>query len=111
MLMDVVTTFTGAVVLAPMTKGGNLPYRRLCAELGASETMGEMALVRQLIRGRRSEFALLRRAEDETCFGVQLAGHKPDQMAEGARIAESKGADFIDVNCGCPIDLMTRHGI
>jgi nifR3 family TIM-barrel protein len=33
---------------------------------------------------------------------VQLAGCEPYWMAEGARIAESAGADIIDINMGCP---------
>jgi tRNA-dihydrouridine synthase 3 len=103
--------FQDAVVMAPMTKGGNLPYRRLCSELGATVTMGEMALARQILRGSRSEYALIRRATDEHCFGAQLAGTKPEELAEAARIVESRGASFVDLNCGCPIDDMTRRGI
>jgi tRNA-dihydrouridine synthase 3 len=103
--------FQDSVVMAPMTKGGNLPYRRLCAELGATVTMGEMALARQLLRGSRSEFALIRRAPDERVFGVQLAGTNPQDLAEAARLAEARGASFVDLNCGCPIDDMTRRGI
>jgi tRNA-dihydrouridine synthase 3 len=103
--------FRDAVVLAPMTRGGNLPYRRLCARLGATVTVGEMALARQLVRGSRSEHALIRRAPDEPCFGAQLAGTKPDELAEAARIVASRGASFVDLNCGCPIDDMTRRGI
>ena len=38
---------TGAVVMAPMTKGSNLPYRRLCVELGARVTVSEMTLARR----------------------------------------------------------------
>src|SRR5262245_30614408 len=103
--------FRDSVVMAPMTKGGNLPYRRLCSELGATITMGEMALARQLLRGSRSEFALIRRAPDEKCFGAQLAGTNPDDLAEAAKLAEARGASFVDLNCGCPIDDMTRRGI
>ena len=103
--------FQNAVVMAPMTKGGNLPYRRLCSELGATITMGEMALARQILRGSRSEYALIRRAPDEACFGAQLAGTKPEELAEAAKIVESRGASFVDLNCGCPIDDMTRRGI
>jgi tRNA-dihydrouridine synthase 3 len=103
--------FQDAVVMAPMTKGGNLPYRRLCAGLGATITMGEMALARQLLRGSRSEFALIRRAPDEPFFGAQLAGTNPEDLAEAARLVESRGASFVDLNCGCPIDDMTRRGI
>ena len=36
-------------------------------------------------------------------FGVQLAGKRPDVMAEAARVAQDKGADFVDVNLGCPV--------
>src|SRR3972149_6635168 len=71
---------TGAVVMAPMTKGSNLPYRRLCVELGARVTMNEMTVAGRLKQRRRSENALIRRAPDEPFFGVQLAGTNPEEM-------------------------------
>ena len=102
---------TGAVVLAPMTKGGNLPYRRLCVELGARVTMSEMVVARRLKQKRKSEFALIRKAPDEPFFGVQLAGTNPEEMGWAAALVESRGADLIDVNLGCPIDHFTRKGL
>lgn len=101
----------GAVVMAPMTKGGNLPYRRLCAELGGRVLMGEMTVARRLKQKRRSEFALIRKAPDEPFFGVQLAGTNPEEMGWAAALAESRGADLVDVNLGCPIDYFTRKGL
>lgn len=101
----------GATVLAPLTKGGNLPYRRLCVELGARVTMGEMTVARRLKQRRRGEYALIRRAEDEPFFGVQLAGTDPDEMGWAAALVESRGADLVDLNCGCPIDYFTRKGL
>jgi tRNA-dihydrouridine synthase 3 len=94
-----------------MTKGSNLPYRRLCVELGAKVLVSEMVVARRLKQRRQSEFALIRRSPDEPCFGVQLAGNQPDEMAWAAQLAESRGADFIDVNLGCPIDHFTRRGL
>jgi tRNA-dihydrouridine synthase 3 len=104
-------TLTGAVVLGPMTKGCNLPYRRLCVEFGARVTVGEMTVARRLKQRRRSEFALIRKSPDEPCFGVQLAGTDPEEMAWAAALVESRGADFVDVNLGCPIDHFTRMGM
>ncbi len=104
-------TLTGAVVLAPMTKGSNLPYRQLCIELGARVLVSEMVVARRLKQKRRSEFALIRRAPHEPCFGVQLAGNKPDELAWAAALVEARGADFVDLNLGCPIDHFTRMGL
>jgi tRNA-dihydrouridine synthase 3 len=106
-----VSRFQDKVVLAPLTVGGNLPFRRLCTELGAEVTVGEMAVVRKLLRGAPGEFALLKGHPDERLFGVQLADKSPDCLAEGARLAESRGAGFVDINCGCPINLMTGRGM
>jgi tRNA-dihydrouridine synthase 3 len=103
--------FQDKVVLAPLTVGGNLPFRRLCTELGADVTVGEMAVVRKLLRGATAEFALLKGHPDERLFGVQLADKRPDCLAEGARLAESRGARFVDLNCGCPINLITGRGM
>lgn len=110
-MVDLRETFAGVLILAPMTKGSNLPYRQLCQELGAKVTMSEMVVARRLKQKRRSEFALLRRASDERCFGVQLAGNNAEEMAWAAELAVSRGADFIDINLGCPIDYFTSKGL
>ena len=109
--MSLARELPGAIVMAPMTKGSNLPYRQLCIELGARVLVSEMAVARRLKQRRRGELALLRRAPGEPCFGVQLAGNNPDEMAWAAALAEARGADFVDVNLGCPIDHFTRKGL
>ena len=110
-VIDLRSTLHGACVMAPMTKGSNLPYRRLCVEWGARITMSEMTVARKLRQRRRGEFALIRRAPDEPFFGVQLAGNDPDEMGWAAELVESRGADLVDVNLGCPIDHFTRMGL
>jgi tRNA-dihydrouridine synthase 3 len=102
---------TGAIVVAPMTKGSNLPYRRLLVGFGARVLVSEMVVARRLKQRRRSEFALIRRAPDEPVFAVQLAGTSPEEMAWAAALAQARGADFVDVNLGCPIDHFTRKGL
>jgi tRNA-dihydrouridine synthase 3 len=109
--VDFLAELPGAVVMAPMTKGSNLPYRRLCVELGARITISEMTLARRLKQKRNQEFALIRRHADEPCFGVQLASLKPDEAAWAAALVAARGADFVDLNVGCPIDYFTRRGL
>lgn len=96
--------------MAPMTRGTDLPFRRLATEWGATVCVGEMAYAHKIVRGERSELPLIRRHPDERFFGAQLAGKHAEVMAEAARIAEDHGADFVDVNLGCPIDEATRRG-
>ena len=109
--MNLRDVLTGAVVMAPMTKGSNLPYRRLCVELGARVTMSEMTVARRLKQRRKGEFALIRKFEGEPFFGVQLAGTNPEEIGWAAALAESRGADLVDLNCGCPIDHFTHKGL
>ncbi len=94
-----------------MAMGGNLPYRRLCKEFGADLTCSEMILAHKLVKGSRRELPLLRKHSTETPFGIQIAGSKPPIMAEAARQAVENGADYVDLNFGCPIDVMVRKGI
>ncbi len=102
--------FCGRLIMAPMTRGTDLPFRLLANEWGATVCLGEMAYAHRTGPRDRGDLPLLRRHESETIFGVQLAGKIPDVMAEAARVAEGQGADFIDVNLGCPIDEVTRRG-
>jgi tRNA-dihydrouridine synthase 3 len=109
--MDLRDVLTGSVVMAPMTKGSNLPYRRLCVELGARVTISEMTVARRLKQRRKAEFALIRKFDGEPFFGVQLAGTNPEEIGWAAALVESRGADLVDLNCGCPIDHFTHKGI
>lgn len=103
--------FADKLWLAPLTRGGHLAFRRLCVEFGAEVTVSEMVVVRNLQRGRSAEFALLKSHPSEPLFGVQLADRSEVGVAEGARIAEARGARFVDLNCGCPIFEITRRGL
>jgi tRNA-dihydrouridine synthase B len=84
-----------------MTGVSDLPFRRLAHQYGAGLVVSEMVASAELVRERAD---VLRRAEGEGLkpFVLQLVGCEPRWMAEGARIAEAKGADIIDINMGCP---------
>jgi len=72
--------------------------------------MSEMAYGYQVVKGSRSELALLRKHPDETCFGVQLATSRADDAIAAAKEAVERGASWIDLNCGCPIhDIVKRR--
>ncbi len=103
--------FAGKLWLAPLTRGGHLAFRRLCVEFGAEVTVGEMVVVHRLLKNESTEFALLKSHPTEPLFGVQLADRRGESLAEGGRIAQERGARFIDLNCGCPIDRITRRGL
>src|SRR4051812_6473305 len=101
--MNFQSVVSGTAILAPLTKGGNLPFRRLCADFGADITVSEMAYARFVAKGEGRELALLRRHASERVFGVQLAAKAIDEGTKAALTAVERGADFIDINCGCPI--------
>lgn len=105
--------WTGKTYLAPLTTVGNLPFRRLCVALGADITCGEMGLATSFLTASREEWSLVRRHPSETIFGIQLAGNKPSTMVPTAEVLGKEFArsiDFVDINCGCPIDLVFRTG-
>ncbi|CAD2221741.1 Dihydrouridine synthase (Dus), putative [Angomonas deanei] len=104
--------FQNKLILAPLTTVGNLPYRRVCKQLGADITVSEMALVYNLNRLQKQEWSLLRRHESEDIFGIQLAVAKEAEAIAFAKALEASEFryDFIDINCGCPVDRIVGFG-
>lgn len=105
------SSFRDAMILAPLTRGGNLPFRRWCAEYGMTVSVGEMVFARALLKGDRIEKTRLNRAANERFFGVQIATNDVDEGRRAVAMAAEAGADWVDLNCGCPIYEATRRGL
>lgn len=120
-------------VLAPLTTQGNLAFRRLCISHGAQVTYSEMAMSIPLLQGQKSEWALMRAHPWEAVppkysgkysvvegydnskdskFGAQIAASKPWQALKATEVLGKYCSQLrvIDLNCGCPIDLVYRAG-
>ncbi|KAJ7061316.1 zinc finger dihydrouridine synthase [Mycena amicta] len=105
----------GKTYLAPLTTVGNLPFRRLCVAYGADITCGEMGLASSFLSGAKEEWSLVRRHPSEQTFGVQIAGSKVSAVVRATEViarevGDAGGIDFVDLNCGCPIDLVFKTG-
>ncbi|CCH46122.1 tRNA-dihydrouridine synthase [Wickerhamomyces ciferrii] len=103
----------GKKILSPLTTVGNLPYRRLMKTLGCDVTYSEMALTLPLIQGTNSEWALPKAHNTEyPGFGVQIATAKPWQAAKASEIIGKlcPSVSELNLNSGCPIDLLYRQG-
>ena len=101
---------TGDLVLAPMAGVTDLAFRTICAELGAAVTVTEMVSSRALIYQDKKSRSLLHKTPLGVC-GAQIFGNDPSVMADGAALAlEASGADFIDINMGCPVGKVVKNG-
>ncbi|WP_245447806.1 tRNA dihydrouridine synthase DusB [Nitratireductor sp. OM-1] len=84
----------------------DLAFRARAYDHGAGLVVSEMVASGELARGKAESARRLRRPDVDVHM-VQLAGREARWMAEGARIAEERGADVIDINMGCPAKKVT----
>lgn len=98
------------VVLAPMAGITNYPYRRLCREFGAGLFVSEMITARGYLHGNRMTRLLASSQPDESPRSVQIYGADPVDVGEMVASLVEDGVDHIDMNFGCPVAKVTRHG-
>lgn len=100
----------GQAVLAPLAGIGNLPFRLLCRRFGAALVCTEMMSCHGLVRRQPQTVKMLATDPREKPVSFQLFGADPEVMAEASlRLAEA-GADVVDLNFGCPVPKVVRHG-
>ncbi|MCL2080749.1 MAG: tRNA dihydrouridine synthase DusB [Oscillospiraceae bacterium] len=98
-----------AIYLAPMAGVTDWAYRAVCRQFAPIVTVSEMVSAKALVYQDSKTSRLLRK--DGSPYGVQLFGSEPDTMAKAAVIAlEKSGADFLDINMGCPTPKIVKNG-
>ena len=55
----------------------------------------------------------MQRHASEDLFGIQLCGCQPHQFGRVSQLVEDGhiDVDFVDINLGCPIDLVYKRGM
>ncbi|HEY7776582.1 MAG TPA: tRNA-dihydrouridine synthase, partial [Kineobactrum sp.] len=101
-------TLSNPVALAPMAGVTDLPFRRLCAQLGAGIAVSEMVNSNPRLRDTEKTRLRIRHDAEIRPRSVQIAGNDPAQMAEAARYNVAMGAQIIDINMGCPAKKVCR---
>ena len=95
-------TIDSQVILAPMAGVTDLPFRRLCKQLGAGMVVSEMVTADTRLWHTRKSSQRLQKDQNDRLNVVQIAGGDPEMMAEAARVNAANGAHIIDINMGCP---------
>lgn len=98
------------IALGPMAGVTDLPFRKLCKEMGCGLMYTEMVSAKAILYNNKNTDELLRVDENERPIAVQLFGSDPDIMAEMAARIEEGPYDFIDINMGCPVPKIVGNG-
>lgn len=87
----------------------DIAYRILCREMDenvvlATEMLSSKSLTyAHLNKKDHHHSQRLNIPEGDKLTGVQIFGHEPEVMSEATKIATELGANFIDINMGCPV--------
>lgn len=98
------------VLCAPLAGCSDLPFRRMTAKYNPGLVYCEMVKMDALVRHDPHTYRLLDFESSMHPIGAQLCGSKPKLAAECGRIIEALGFDVVDLNCGCPVDKVTKDG-
>jgi nifR3 family TIM-barrel protein len=88
----------------------NYPYRSLCRGFGAGLFVSEMITARGYLHGNRMTRLLASSQPGEEPRSVQIYGSDPVDVGEMVTSLVAEGVDHIDMNFGCPVAKVTRHG-
>lgn len=97
-------------ILAPMAGITNSPFRRLMRRRQSSVVISELVSANGLEYGGQKTMDLLRFHEEERVVGLQIFGERPELLVKACQHIERLGADFVDLNLGCPVPKVVSKG-
>ncbi len=96
--------------LAPMEDVTYKSFRWMCKKFGADVMYTEFVSSEALVRDVKKSKQKMELFDFDRPAAIQIYGHKIDSMVRAAQVAEEMQPDFIDINFGCPMKKIIRHG-
>ncbi len=97
------------IALAPMAGITDLPFRRICRRFGIGLTVTEMIASRAVEYGSERTERMAELDKDESPVSIQIAGSDSKYVVDAAKWAVDHGADFVDINMGCPVKKVVKQ--
>lgn len=97
-------------LLAPMAGITNSPFRRLMKRRKSALVISELVSANGIEHSGGRTLDLLRFHEEERIVGLQIFGEDTDLLCKAAQYVERFGADFVDLNLGCPVPKVVKKG-
>ncbi len=97
-------------VLAPMAGITDHAFRTFMKALDASVVVTELVSAHGIEYASERTLQLMNFDETQRPVGIQLFGEDPEILGRAAQVAEQRGADFVDLNFGCPVPKVVKKG-
>lgn len=97
-------------VLAPMAGITDRPFRSFMREMGCGAVVTELVSATGLKYSPEKTRRLMEFEPSQSPVGIQLFGDNLEHLSEAARVVEDMGADFVDLNFGCPVPKVVSKG-
>lgn len=98
------------IVYSPLAGCSDLPFRKMVRKYSNSLVFCEMTKGDAIAFGDEGTFSMLSYPKGMHPIGAQVCSAKKDIAKNSAIIFEQLGFDVVDLNCGCPVDKVTKDG-
>lgn len=99
------------LIQGPLAGISSAPFRRLAHIYGKPDfCCTEMISAKHLVNHFGNQHRYITRAPDEGKLCYQISGNDPDILAKATIKLNALGADYIDLNCGCPKPKIRKKG-
>ncbi len=103
-------TLPNNIFYAPLAGCSDYPFRKMSSLYQPGLMFCEMVKMEALIRNDAGTLKMLDFDPGMHPIGGQICGSNPAIAGQAAKMIESLGFDMVDLNCGCPVDKVTKDG-
>lgn len=98
------------IFCSPLAGCSDLPFRQMLTKYKPGLFFCEMVKMDALVRHDPVTYRILDYDGKMHPTAAQLVGSRKDLAGPAAKIIEDLGFDLVDLNCGCPVDKVTKDG-